>query len=157
MRVRLLLEICWGRKCGVENHVGARTDVSPLGWLGLGQSEREHRDGEHNVGGLDPRRDESPRLFAPAKLISHRGDPIRKQYGVGIVPMGCQEVNQRGGCDGLLGDRVEQIVESCVFSRSDRFQVDDVVIEDGDSESYSIGEVTVEASLPDTGPTTGER
>ncbi|GLK16842.1 signal peptidase I [Herbiconiux flava] len=126
---------------------------SPLRLRGRGEQPRQHRHHEEHVVGRHLRPHPTGRLLAGDDLADDAQHPLAQMVDPVVVPLGADHVDHRRRDQRLGHDAVEQRLDGGLRMRGQRLELGDVLVEDRDRERHPIGEVAVEAALPDAGAT----
>ena len=137
------------RERGVEDRPRPARHGATLLDIRAGEHVGEHGDREQHVLGLDVVADAPGGAFACEHGARDGAEPGAQVRHVLVVPVRPDEVDERGRDDRLLDDRVEQVVERGIRGLDGCLELVDVLVEHGHGERESIGEVPVEAALPD--------
>jgi len=93
---------------------------------------------------------EAPRgLLADEHALDDAGQPVAEVRHVLVVAVVPDEVDERRRHHDLPDDRVEQVVERGVGGLDRELELVEVLVEDGDGQREPVGEVPIEAALPD--------
>ncbi len=124
-------------------------DRGALGRVGACELRRQHPDRHRDILGLDVVADASGGSLARHQALHDAAEALPERCHPRVAKIGGDELDEGGRDDRLIDHSIEEVVDRPALWSGVLLEIDDVLFEDGDGERGPVGEVAVEAPLPD--------